>query len=54
VFVALGIQHAMCIKRIVNCGLLDSTVFFALMARFSKIKLFNLKHVFAYSLQFFF
>jgi len=28
VFVALGIQHAKCIRRIVICGLFGSTLFF--------------------------
>ena len=49
VFVALGIHHAICMRRIFVCGLSGSTIFFhliSLMARFSKEKLLNMKFVF--------
>jgi len=39
VFVALGIQHAMCVRQIAICGLAGCTIFFyitSLMIRFSK------------------
>jgi hypothetical protein len=29
VFLTLGVQHAMCMRHVVICGLADSTVFFS-------------------------
>jgi len=49
VFLALGIKHAMRMRRIFVCGLSGSTVFFhliSIMTRFSKEKLLNMKCVF--------
>ena len=49
VFVALGINHAICMRRIFVCGLSGSTIFFHLItlkARFSEEKLLNMKCVF--------
>ena len=31
-FVTIGIQHAMCMLQIVNCGLLGSTLFFHIIS----------------------
>ena len=47
--VALGIKHAMRVRRIFICGLSGSTAFFhliSLVVRFSKEKLLNMKCVF--------
>jgi len=41
VFVALGMQHAMCMCHMVICGLYGSTIFFHIisqMVRYSKIR----------------
>ena len=56
-FVVLGIQHAMPQRRIVICGLSGCTVFFHVIlingTTFEKKKkLFNIKCVFLFSLQF--
>jgi hypothetical protein len=56
VFVALGAQHATHMRHIFICGLLGSTIFFQLSHKrhyFRKEKLFNMKRVFQFSLQFY-
>jgi hypothetical protein len=54
VLVALVIQHAMRIHRIVICGLSGSAIFFQIFSQiawFSKKKIWNKKYVFWFSLQ---
>jgi hypothetical protein len=47
VFVALGIQHARCMRHTIICGLADSTTYFRLISgRILETKLLDSKRVF--------